>query len=254
MEKDYWKADDYNSHARFVSQLTQEVITDLSPKRGDAILDLGCGDGVLTKELVQFGCSVTAIDNSPDFVKSARARGINALLQDSQTIAFDGEFDAVFSNAAMHWMPRQSELIGRVYRALKPGGRFVAEMGGAGNIAHLLKAMTAALGELGIDFADRNPWTFPNAQEQRRRLEKSGFRVDKCRLRDRPTLLPTDVRGWFVTFCQAIIADIETETREKLINRMVEHCRDALCDVSGNWTIDYVRLNFVAVKEHDTSR
>ena len=248
MADDHWKPEIYDRHTRFVSQLSQEVISDLSPKEGERILDLGCGDGVLSEFLLNMGCHVTGIDSSASFVKAARARGVEAVLGDAQRIDYDSEFDAVFSNAALHWMPHQSELAARVFRALRPGGRFVAEMGGAGNISKLRTAMTAALAEFGIDYDSRNPWTFPSPREQRARLEKAGFRVAKSILRDRPTILPTDVRGWLMTFGQEFIADLDSASREKALDRMAEHCRPAMCDEAGKWTVDYVRLNFIAVK------
>ncbi len=248
MADDHWKAEDYASHASFVSQLSNEVMKDLSPRAGERILDLGCGDGELAEFLLTLGCHVIGIDSSASFVEAARARGIEAILGDAQEIDFDSEFDAVFSNAAMHWMPHQWALALRVFRALKPGGRFVAELGGAGNISRLRTAMSTALAEFGIDFAARNPWTFPTPQDQRARLENAGFRVVKCILRDRPTVLPTDVRGWLLTFGQEILADLDAASRETIIGRMVELCRPVLCDAAGKWTVDYVRLNFVAVK------
>jgi len=248
MADDYWKADDYASHASYVSQLSQEVMQDLAPQRGERILDLGCGDGALAEVLMGVGCDVIGIDSSASLVEAARARGVDARLGDAQAIEDDGTFDAIFSNAALHWMPAQAALSQRVFRALKPGGRFVAEMGGAGNIAQIRAAMTEALAEIGIAFADRDPWTFPTPEGHRALLQEIGFRVTKCALRDRPTVLPTDVRGWFVTFSQEILADLDPDRRAAVIDRMVELCRPTLCDAAGKWTVDYVRLNFVAEK------
>ena len=245
---DYWKSEDYASHASYVSQLSQEVMQDLAPQRGEQILDLGCGDGALAEVLMGLGCHVVGIDSSASLVEAAKNRGVKARLDDAQAIEDDAAFDAIFSNAALHWMPAQVALSQRVFRALKPGGRFVAEMGGSGNIAQIRAAMTEALAEIGIAFADRNPWTFPTSEKHRALLEKIGFRVTKCALRDRPTLLPTDVRGWFVTFSQQILDDLDFDRREAVIDRMVELCRPGLCDAAGRWTVDYVRLNFVAEK------
>ena len=246
MANDYWKSEDYASHASYVSQLSQEVLLDLTPQRGEKILDLGCGDGALAEVLMGLGCDVVGIDASASLLEAAKKRGVKARLGDAQAIKDDAAFDAIFSNAALHWMPAQATLSKRVFRALKPGGRFVAEMGGAGNIAQIRASMTEALAEIGIAFADRNPWTFPTPEEHRALLDEIGFRVTKCALRDRPTLLPTDVRGWFVTFSQEILDDLDLDHREAAIDRMVELCRPALCDAAGKWTVDYVRLNFVA--------
>ena len=245
---DHWNAEDYATHASFVAQLNDEVLKDLSPRRNEKILDLGCGNGQLTEALIHLGCDVTGIDSSPGLIDVARSRGLRVQLGDAQNLEFDNTFDAVFSNAAMHWMPRQDEIARRVYRALKPGGRFVAEMGGAGNIRQLCKAIDSALGEIGLDLASRNPWTFPTADEQHTRLTQAGFHVTKCTLRDRPTVLPTDIRGWLETFSQSILADLDTHTRNSVIDRIVELSRPTLCDDAGIWTVDYVRLNFIALK------
>ena len=228
--------------------LSQVVMLDLSPRAGETILDLGCGDGKLAAAMQKLGCEVVGVDSSPSLTAAARARGVDARLGNAEEIDFDESFDAVFSNAAIHWMPRHEELSRRVHRALKPGGRFVAELGGRGNIACIIAAMEEALAELGFRFDERNPWTFPSAEGFRELLELAGFRVEKCALRPRPTTLPTDARGWFDTFCGGILSDIPPETRPALISRMVELCRPHLCSREGTWIVDYVRLNFVAVK------
>ncbi|MCY3673436.1 MAG: class I SAM-dependent methyltransferase, partial [Rhodobacteraceae bacterium] len=133
--KDYWKTQDYTLHANFVSALAQEVMQDLAPQQGEKILDIGCGDGELGAFIMEQEASVLGIDSSANFVEAARRRGVNARNEDAQNIQFESEFDAVFSNAALHWMLRQEELITRVFHALRSGGRFVVEMGGDGNIS-----------------------------------------------------------------------------------------------------------------------
>ena len=145
-------------------------------------------------------------------------------------------------------MPRQQDLMARVFRALKSGGRFVVEMGGAGNIALIRRALTEILAERGIDFARRDPWIFPTPDEQRNRLEQAGFKLIKCHLHPRPTPLPTDVRGWFETYCNEILSDFPNSDRADVIDDMVERLRPQICDAKGIWTVDYVRLNFVAMK------
>ena len=248
MINDNWKAEDYAFHARFVSDLSQEVIRDLSPQQGETILDLGCGDGVLSREIMRQGCNVIGVDSSPDFVSAAHSIGVDARLCDAQSIEFDGEFDAVFSNAALHWMKRQREVSFRVHRALKPGGRFVAEMGGQGNIATLSEAMHTALDEIGIDFSQRNPWTFPDPGSHAKLLSEVGFEVRKCKLRDRTTPLPTDIHGWLATFTRKLLSDLDAAAREAVTNRIAELCRPKLCGPDETWKVDYVRLNFVAIK------
>ena len=248
MTHDDWKAEDYATHAGYVPAITRQVLEELAPRRGECILDLGCGDGVLTGVIQRHGATGVGIDGSAGLVAAARDRGIDARIGDAQDMTFDGVFDAVFSNAALHWMPRQDDLIARVFDALKPGGRFVAEMGGAGNIALIRRALTDVLAARGIDFAERDPWTFPTANEQRTRLQKAGFDVVACSLRDRPTPLPTDMKGWFDTFCNAILSNHSPADRRDVTDEMAERLRPRMCDAGGTWTVDYVRLNFVALK------
>lgn len=130
-----WDPERYAPNARFVSGFGLPLLELLRPKARERNLDLGCGDGVLTERLAAIGCEMIGVDSSPEQVAAARARGLDARLADGQTLAFEREFDGVFSNAALHWMPRTDDVIAGVWRALKPGGRFVAECGGAGNIA-----------------------------------------------------------------------------------------------------------------------
>lgn len=185
MPNDHWNADDYATHAGYVSALTQVVIQDLAPKNGEAVLDLGCGDGELAAAMVEAGCDVIGVDSSASLITAACARGVDAYVGDAQDIEYDAQFDAVFSNAALHWMPKQDQIAARSFTALKDGGRFVVEMGGDGNIALVRGAMTAALAEMDIDFATRDPWVFPSVDEQTARLEQAGFTVKKCVLRAR---------------------------------------------------------------------
>ena len=249
MKRDDWRLEDYAVHASYVSALSGVVMQDLSPAPGEVILDLGCGDGTLAAVMQKCGCRVIGVDSSESMVAAARNRGIDARKCDAQDMMeFAGEFDAVFSNAAMHWMPRQDDVIHHVHASLKPGGRFVAELGGKGNIAHVRTSLACALSEIGIDFASRDPWTFPNAAAQRARLEAAGFRVIKCALRRRPTVIPTDMKGWMTTFCSGILSDLPSECRHAVIGRTVELCRPVLRDPHGKWVLDFVRLNLVAIK------
>lgn len=248
LRNDYWKAKDYALHANYVSALSEEVMLDLAPRPDEKILDLGCGDGTLGALILKQGARVLGIDSSANLVEAAHERGVDARVGDAQNIQFENEFDAVFSNAALHWMPRQQELITRVFHALKSGGRFVVEMGGKGNISLIHRVLAETLAERGIDFATRDPWTFPSPEEQRERLEKVGFCVVRCSLRKRPTPLPTNVKGWFNTFCNEILFDLPDSDRDDIIGNMVERLRPQICDATGIWTVDYVRLNFVAIK------
>ena len=177
MKTDNWQASHYAKHGRFVSELHQYLLSDLAPKSGEHILDLGCGDGEIAEVLSDLGCAVIGIDSSANLITRAKSRGVNAVLGDAQSLTFVNRFDAVLSNAAMHWMPNQDAVCSGVYRALRPGGRFVGEMGGNGNISKIQTALAQALTEFGYDFCEINPWTFPIADEHTKRLEAAGFHV-----------------------------------------------------------------------------
>src|SRR5208337_4503768 len=136
-----WSAAGYDENARFVSDLGGEILAWLDPKPGERILDLGCGDGALTEKIAAAGSSVTGVDTSPEFLAAARRRGLDAREMDGQALSFASEFDAVFSNAALHWMTAPEAVLAGIARALKLGGRFVAEFGGHGNVAAIVTAM-----------------------------------------------------------------------------------------------------------------
>ena len=106
------------------------VVEWLNPQAGERILDLGCGDGALTLKLKALGCEVVGVDSSPELVHVAQALGLDARLMDGQNLQFKAEFDAVLTNAALHWMKQPDAVIQGVGQALKPGGRFVGEFGG----------------------------------------------------------------------------------------------------------------------------
>lgn len=242
----HWDPAQYAEHARFVSDLGIPVMELLSPKPGDCILDLGCGDGALTLKLAKLGCTIVGVDSSPEMVTAAKSLGLNAQVMDGHTLPFTNEFDAVFSNAALHWMSHPKNVIASVWRALKPRGRFVAELGGYGNVANIITAIESALSSRGMTVA--NPWFFPRAEEYRGLLETMGFAVDSIALIPRPTPLPGDVRGWLETFAQPYTSALPATETGSFISEVVEVLRPVLCDATGNWHADYVRLRFSATK------
>ncbi len=156
-----WDPERYARNARFVADLGMPVVELLAPQPGERILDLGCGDGVLTEKLVAMGCQVVGVDSSAELIKAAQARGLDARVLDGQRLTFEDEFDAVFSNAALHWMKRADDVIAGVWQALKPGGRFVAECGGHKCVATIETALLDALKRRGIEGKNINPWYFP---------------------------------------------------------------------------------------------
>lgn len=241
-----WSAGSYDTHARFVSDLASGVVDWLAPQPGEHILDVGCGDGVLTAGLRDAGAHVVGVDSSPDFIAATRARGLDARLMDGEALAFGPEFDAVFSNAALHWMPRADAVVSGISRALKPGGRFVAEFGGHGNVAAIVTAMRAVGERRGGDPALACPWYFPAPQVYQKLLERHGFSVRRIALIPRPVVLKTGIEGWLMLFRKPFFAQFGDAAQEAL-DETVALLRPSLCDAEGNWTADYVRLRVEAV-------
>ena len=243
-----WDPERYARNARFVSDLGMPVVELLAPQPGERVLDLGCGDGALTEKLVAIGCRVVGVDGSAEQVQAARARGIDARVRDGQQLVFDDEFDAVFSNAALHWMKRPDDVIAGVWRALGPGGRFVGEFGGHGCVAAIQSALFDALRRRGIEGERVNPWYFPTCEDYGGRLRARGFDVRFITLIPRPTPLPGDVTGWLETFCESFTNALPSPEGGVFVAEVREALRPRLCDEEGNWTADYVRLRFAAHK------
>lgn len=241
-----WNANGYAQNANFVAKLGSDVVKLLAPQPGERILDLGCGDGVLTERLVQLGADVLGVDASEDMVNAARQRGITARVVDGHQLPFDHEFDAVFSNAALHWMLDPQAVLAGVKRALKPGGRFVAEFGGHGNVAAICTALTASLQFRGISVRGRHPWYFPTPNAYANILETVGFKVDSIELIPRPTPLPTGMIGWLETFASPFLFGLEEDIREAVLENTLTLLGQSLRDEQGNWTADYVRLRVSA--------
>ncbi|MGH9742686.1 MAG: class I SAM-dependent methyltransferase [Candidatus Acidiferrum sp.] len=241
-----WDPERYARNARFVSDLATPVVELLSPRDGERILDLGCGDGVLTAKLVAMGCKVVGVDGSAAQVEAARKLGLDARVMDGQNLSFEGEFDAVFSNAALHWMRNPQAVIAGVWRALQPRGRFVAEFGGHGCCAKIKKALVEALDRRGMDGEAAAPWYFPTAEEYSALLNEAGFSTGYVALIPRPTPLPGDITGWLETFGQSFTACLPLPDRSAYFAEVSEVLRPELCDSDGHWTADYVRLRFAA--------
>ncbi len=244
--RDDWSADRYAANARFVSDLGAPALDLLDPRPGEDVLDLGCGDGALTARIAEAGARVRGVDASPDMVAAARARGIDAALADAQALTFDAEFDAVFSNAALHWMTDPDAVFAGVARALRPGGRFVAEQGGMGNVAAIRTALIAALSEAGVEDDLRGIWHFPSVAEQTRRLEAAGFVVERIELIPRPTPVAAGMEAWLDTLSAPALALLPEPLRAAARARAAALVAPALRDADGNWTADYVRLRFRA--------
>lgn len=245
LEQD-WQADRYARNARFVADLAEDLIDLLAPVPGERILDIGCGDGALTAKIVAAGAEVVAVDAGPDMVAAARAAGLDARVMDGQALTFDHEFDAVFTNAAMHWMPNQDAVIAGVARALMPGGRFVGEFGGGSNVASILEGYAHVLGKRGLDSGSANPWCFPSLEEHRGRLIDHGFTVDHIDLFQRPTEIPGALGDWLETLGGTFLGLVDEAERATVKTEMEDYLCPRLVDANGKWILDYERLRFRA--------
>jgi SAM-dependent methyltransferase len=243
-----WNPTAYATDARFVFELAGDVVSLLAPQVGERILDLGCGNGALSRKLVDSGCQVVGVDASPEMVEAAVGAGLDARLMDGHSLTFDGEFDAVFSNASLHWMKQPDRVIAGVRRALKRGGRFVGEFGGHGNIAVVMEALRIELRERGFGFDDVSPWYFPTDQEYRTRLEAAALRVGECRLVPRPTALSTDLVAWLRVFARTFMEALPESDHDAFLADVSARCESRLRDRNGQWHVDYVRLRFTATK------
>jgi trans-aconitate methyltransferase len=244
-----WSAEGYAKNARFVADLGAPVLDWLDPQPGERVLDVGCGDGALTASIVARGADVVGVDSSAALIESARARGLDARVIDAYAMPFHAEFDAAFSNAALHWMLEPDRVLQGVRRALKPRGRFAGEMGGHGNVAAICTAILAVLRQHGIDGESRWPWYFPTPAEYAEKLETHGFVVTRLEVIPRPTPLPTGMRGWLDTFANPFLVGVPADRRNDMLEEITSLLAPSLRGRSGAWTADYVRLRFAAQLE-----
>ncbi|HUK58125.1 MAG TPA: methyltransferase domain-containing protein [Stellaceae bacterium] len=241
----HWDPERYRRNASFVAAGGAPVLELLAPQPGERILDLGCGEGALTA-LIAERTEVVGVDASAEQVASARARGLDARVMDAAALPFEHEFDAVFSNAALHWIKDLDAVVAGVRRALKPGGRFVAEMGGEGNVAIMREAMHRVFARHGVDVAAADPWRFLSVAEGRALLGRHGFAVRFIELIPRPTPLPGALGDWLDTFAETFLKRLPEAQRGPVKAEIEEHLKDRLRDPAGRWTADYVRLRFAA--------
>jgi SAM-dependent methyltransferase len=240
-----WNAAQYAQQGRFVADLAGGVFELLAPKPGERILDLGCGDGALTAKLVASGANVIGVDSSSSMVKAAQTLGLDARVLNAEDLPFESDFDAVFSNAVLHWVRNQEAMLASVHRALKPGGRFVAEMGGHGNIAAIRVALAGVLRQWELDSYAMDNNFFPSDTQYRAKLESAGFIVNEIALIPRPTkLTESGMRGWLETFRRGLLDQLPLDRRESAIEETVALLKPVLYTEEGGWTADYVRLRF----------
>lgn len=243
-----WNPDIYAQNARFVSDLGEPLLQLLDPKPGELILDLGCGDGALTEKIISFGCTVYGVDSSLPQIQAAKKRGFRPLVMDGHHFCLRQSFDAVFSNAALHWMKEPAQVLDGVRNSLRAGGRFVGELGGQGNVETIRAALHAGLRLRGIDPLIVDPWYYPSVEEYSQLLAQGGFEVICIDLIPRPTKLPGDILGWLEVFAQSFSKSVALAERDGFLAEVREKVRKPLQDSEGSWFADYVRLRFKAVK------
>ncbi|WNQ10134.1 class I SAM-dependent methyltransferase [Paenibacillus aurantius] len=251
-----WNAGHYDERLGFVSKLGAGVVELLNPRPGERVLDVGCGTGDLTKKLADEGCRVEGIDRSREMIDQARVKypELSFRVEDAEEPAsYPKEcFDAVFSNAALHWMKQPSRVLEGVWSSLKPGGRFAAEFGGRGNVAGIYKAVEDALISFGIRAEERNPWYFPSLGEYACLLESHGFHVEVAVHFARPTPLNGGGKGlehWLEMFAGPFFEGMMPAEKKKVYRLIEEIARPSLYrEETSGWEGDYVRLRLLAVK------
>src|SRR6056297_2981638 len=252
MTDNEWDPDDYDSGHGFVAAYGEDLVQLLDPQPGERILDLGCGTGHLTAEIADSGADVVGIDAAGSMVEQAREAypDLRFEVADAREYEPDGRFDAVFSNAALHWIPGEDHdaVLSTVASALPDGGRFVAEFGGRGNVERVERAVRAELDARGYD--TDHSWYFPSVGEYAPRLESHDFEVTEAVLFDRPTELDggeAGLREWVGMFGDELFAPVSERDREAILEAVEERLRPELYDAeSGTWTADYRRLRLVA--------
>jgi SAM-dependent methyltransferase len=237
-----WDAADYAKVGGFVAELGGAALDLLDPQPRERILDVGSGEGTLTLRIIERGATVLGIDNSPEMIDAARARGIDALLLDAADMQFFAEFDAAFSNATLHWVLQKEQAARAIFRALKPGGRFAGEMGGEGNIARLQEAVDEEMILRGyVPPVEAGNW-YASPEEFAAVYEAAGFREIDARLIERPTPIEHGIAAWVTTFRKGWFdrARVPEEERGEI--------GAAVADRFGSNVADYVRLRFIMRK------
>jgi len=263
-----WNAAEYDAKHAFVYEKAKGLVELLAPKAGERILDLGCGTGALTAEIAGRGAEVLGVDRSEEMIAQARKKfpALRFEVMDARELRFNTDkadkasaagFDAVFSNAVLHWIPEAEEVIAGVARALKPGGRFVAEFGGKGNIQKLVAAFHGALAALEMRPPDEvGPWFYPSVAEYAGMLEKHGLEVREASLFDRPTVLEEGERGlenWIRVFRKTFVEKMGEADAARWIREVERQCRGELFH-EGSWVLDYRRLRIAAWKIETAGR
>ncbi|MEY2194097.1 trans-aconitate 2-methyltransferase [Neobacillus sp. BF23-41] len=252
VQEDSWNANLYDKKHSFVSQFGGDLVQLLEPQSGEKILDLGCGTGDLANQLNQLGVDIIGIDKSENMIQQAQKKypGLTFKVQDAVNMGYTNEFDAVFSNATLHWIKTPKQTLQSIYNALKPGGRYVAEFGGKGNVQKITDSIINQLGEQGIEYkSEKFPWYYPSIGEYTSIMEQVGFHVTHAQHFDRPTPLSGEqgLRNWIEMFATSMFEGVTSDTKELIITRVEKNLREVLFQ-NGEWIADYKRIRVLGTK------
>jgi SAM-dependent methyltransferase len=237
-----WDAADYTRVGAFVAELGGAALDLLDPKPGERILDVGCGEGTLTKKIIERGATVLGVDNSPEMIAAARANGVDAVQLAAEDMQFFAEFDAAFSNATLHWVLQKEQAARAIFRALKSGGHFAGEMGGEANLKALREALDEELIIRGYaPPVEASNW-YASPQEFAAVYEAAGFRELDARLIERPTPIEHGIAAWVTTFRKGWLERAGVPEVERA------EIGAAVADRVGSNVADYVRLRFIMRK------
>lgn len=252
MTQNSWNATLYEDRHGFVWQYGADLVDLLAPQPGERILDLGCGTGQLTEQIARSQAKVWGIDSSETMIAKAKANypHLEFAVADARNFHFDRPFDAVFSNAVLHWVPEADRAIACIRQSLEVGGRFVAEFGGKGNVGSIERLLVEVLEEMGYaDAAAFNPWYFPSIGEYAAKLEKQGLEVIYAALFDRSTPLEggdLGLQNWLEMFASGFLSQVSEADRSHLIRSVEDRLRPTLYR-NNTWFADYRRIRIAAV-------
>ena len=248
-----WDAEGYNTNFSFVWEMVNDLVSVLAPRKGERVLDVGCGTGQLTSAIAEAGAIVTGTDNDAGMVSLAQQNfpGLDFEVMDGRALTYDSAFDAVFANASLHWMRPPTPVVAGISRALKPGGRLVAELGGKGNVQSIVDAICRAIADAGYgNVRSRSPWYFPDIPSYTALLKRHGLKTATATLFARPTPLtggPEGMARWLDMFAGSFFEPVPVEARPKIVDAIVKELEPNLYH-DGQWVADYVRLRIIATK------
>lgn len=249
---DNWNAELYDTKHKFVSEYGNSLIGLLSPQPSENILDLGCGTGDLSYKIGESGAHIVGIDQSENMIRQASSKypDIAFDVQNAAKLPYTNQFDAVFSNAVLHWIKEPGAALEGVFRSLKQGGRFVAEFGGKGNVELITSSLIQQITETGFEFSpEQFPWYYPSIGEYTALMEKSGFYVTFAMHFDRPTPLEGEdgLKNWIRMFCTQLLEGIPEQETEMIIANTEKQLKGSLWK-NGHWIADYKRIRVIGIK------